>query len=420
MNWPSFLPQVHIPDWRHGLGLAAAVMLFAWHPFSGGPRVPMLILVSLGVWLWWTASVRLRGDTVQRRWGLVVLCIGLPVLLSLPTSFAPDKTALTALTVVVAALAGSALIEVLRLQGALRLVQWLLAALLVLWLLDALVQMLFGRDLLWIPQHMTDRGLRVVGMYDGHLYLAWVLILILPLLLWSLLPRRPFWALTALLAAGTVIAGTGIRSALLCWILVALFFLVHVPIPRKGFVVLLLACVIAGAVSLSPVARQKFSETRLDQFTFEQIDKMLNSRLVIWEAGWLMFRDRPLTGVGAGAFRTAYADYSYRSSDPFGADSEYGIPHAHQLYVSVLAETGLIGISGLLLVWWLVVRWYYRAHPAARERARPFAVGLIAIAFPVNSQPLIFKIWWLPLLVFVVAGLLVALQAEVQPGRGND
>lgn len=420
MNWPSFLPRVDIPDWRYGLGLVAAVMLFAWHPFSGGPRVPVLILTLLGMWLWWARFAQIREYTAQQRWGLVVLCIGLPVLLSLPTSYDPEKTALVVLTVVVAALAGSALIEMFRLQRALLLVQWVLAALVVLWLFDACVQMLFGRDLLWIPQLMTDRGLRVVGMYGDHLYLAWSLVLILPLLLWSLLPRHPLWALAALLAAGMVITGTGVRSAWLSWMLVVLIFLVHVPLPRKGLVVLLLGGLMAVAISLSPVAQKKFSETRIDEISFEQIDKMLNSRLVIWETGWLMFRDRPLAGVGAGAFRAAYADYSYRSNDLFGPDTEYGVPHAHQLYVSVLAETGLPGILGLLLVWWLIVRWYFRASPAARARARPFAIGLFAVTFPVNSQPLIFKIWWLPLLVFIVAGLLVALQAEGQPGGEND
>lgn len=67
-------------------------------------------------------------------------------------------------------------------------------------------------------------------------------------------------------------------------------------------------------------------------------------RMAHWQAGWHMFTDQPLTGVGAGNFNEQYPEYYVREqfSDSRG--------HAHNYYIHVLAETGLAGLASYLVL----------------------------------------------------------------------
>jgi len=61
-------------------------------------------------------------------------------------------------------------------------------------------------------------------------------------------------------------------------------------------------------------------------------------RMAHWQAGWHMFEDHPLTGVGIGNFNARYPDYFVRSEFRFSQG------HAHNYYIHTLAETGMIGL----------------------------------------------------------------------------
>jgi O-antigen ligase len=70
---------------------------------------------------------------------------------------------------------------------------------------------------------------------------------------------------------------------------------------------------------------------RLATTTTELTSGTLNRRTVIWEGGITAYSDRPIFGAGAGAFRTASAPYLL-------------VDHAaHNAFLSILVETGLVG-----------------------------------------------------------------------------
>ncbi|MBM4437453.1 MAG: O-antigen ligase family protein [Actinobacteria bacterium] len=75
-------------------------------------------------------------------------------------------------------------------------------------------------------------------------------------------------------------------------------------------------------------------------------DYAVTERVAQWVTGWHMFVERPLTGVGAGNYDTAYPRYWLR---PFQAP----LGHAHNVYVTFAAEAGLLGLVGIvgLTVW---------------------------------------------------------------------
>jgi O-antigen ligase len=134
--------------------------------------------------------------------------------------------------------------------------------------------------------------------------------------------------------------------------------------------------------------------------------------MIIWETAGEMIKDRPLAGVGAGAFADAYDHYATRPEDPFRRGGSYdgGVYHAHQMYVSIAAESGMIGLAGLLISVTLVIKWFFRASPSLRAAAAPYAASLAVIAFPIQSQPVLYRIWWFPIVLLLLCGLTIALQ----------
>lgn len=66
-------------------------------------------------------------------------------------------------------------------------------------------------------------------------------------------------------------------------------------------------------------------------------------RLAHWQAAWAMFARRPWLGVGAGQYAVVYPQVALpRWQDPLG--------HAHNYYLNVLAELGLVGLGLFLAV----------------------------------------------------------------------
>jgi O-antigen ligase len=82
----------------------------------------------------------------------------------------------------------------------------------------------------------------------------------------------------------------------------------------------------------------------------------LTGRTIIWTAGWEIFREHPFLGVGANAFRLMV---SRVLAEPIRPDEPDAAPPAHNTFLSVLVEQGIIGFTlfcALLVVLALSVR----------------------------------------------------------------
>lgn len=78
-------------------------------------------------------------------------------------------------------------------------------------------------------------------------------------------------------------------------------------------------------------------------------------RLAHWQAALNMARAHPLTGVGLGHYEVVYANYNVPSwPDALG--------HAHNDYLNLWAETGMVGLSVYVVGWVVIVLWTIRAR----------------------------------------------------------
>jgi O-antigen ligase len=89
-------------------------------------------------------------------------------------------------------------------------------------------------------------------------------------------------------------------------------------------------------------------------------------RAAHWLAAWRMFETHPWLGVGTGQYASIYPSVALpRWQDPLG--------HAHNYFLQVLAEGGLLGLAAYLVLMLAALSMAWRA--AWRERGWPRTVA---------------------------------------------
>jgi O-antigen ligase len=96
----------------------------------------------------------------------------------------------------------------------------------------------------------------------------------------------------------------------------------------------------------------------------------LVERLAHWQAALNMASNRPWLGVGQGNYEVVYPDYRL-------LNWPYPLGHAHNYYLNVLAEAGIMGLLGYGKVWLVILwlTWRIRKHPDSL--ARLVSIGLL-------------------------------------------
>lgn len=202
---------------------------------------------------------------------------------------------------------------------------------------------------------------------------AWVVIGLLPELrrrwdAWQVVRPRGFpaatterraWAQAALLTlvlAGTavvMVGGIALSFSRGAWVGVmvgvlvttSLWFRRWVPLVLAALpLLILLAVLVGGRVLPASVADRTSSildEVRpfdASSITITDDNFATAERMAHWQAGWRMWTSDPLTGIGPGNFNERYPDFFVRTEFRFSQG------HAHNIYIHLLAETGLIGL----------------------------------------------------------------------------
>ena len=93
-------------------------------------------------------------------------------------------------------------------------------------------------------------------------------------------------------------------------------------------------------------------------------------RLAHWQAAYNMANDHPFTGVGLGNYEVVYPAYGLPSWP-------LALGHAHNDYLNLLAETGMIGLAGYLFGWLVIGVWSLRALAVADPVLRGMVLGLL-------------------------------------------
>jgi putative inorganic carbon (HCO3(-)) transporter len=102
-------------------------------------------------------------------------------------------------------------------------------------------------------------------------------------------------------------------------------------------------------------------------------------RLAHWQAAWEMWAEHPWLGVGVGNYVPVYPAYALPYwEDPLG--------HAHNYYLNVAAETGLVGLTAYLLLWGWVFAVAWRTVRGTAGYRQSIAVGIFGVLVHLSAH----------------------------------
>ncbi len=384
--------------WR-GLWPALLVLSFlALLPIGYAFEAPLAIAAVLGLVYAWRMRDALRADPGVRLAIVLFACYWLAALLSAPAAIAPGKTWSTVAGLL--RFLPFALFAVLALRNSdvWPQVECAVAAIVVLWLLDAWVQIFTGYSIAGAME-----AERLSGIFGaGNLKLGPVLSVLSPFVL---VAARDRYGGRGLVVAGVFmlmpILLAGSRAAWLMYALViAVFVWQQTRSPLRFAAWGLAALIVVGLAAWSadrdsPAFASRVQRTLLMlRGTPSAVDEASAGRLRIWTTAGRMFAAHPVTGVGVRGFRYAYPRHAAAGDSFVDTNADEGAMHAHQLVLEVLSETGVIG----LLLWitgaFAAIRAWRRADAGARRRAFAPGLALAVMCFPLNTHLAFYSAWW--------------------------
>ena len=171
---------------------------------------------------------------------------------------------------------------------------------------------------------------------------------------------------------------------------------------------LLAVAVMVGSYAVSPTVKDRVSRTlTIAQGESSAIDYALSWRLPIFKASMDMYEAHPINGVGVRAFQVAYPSFVPADDYHVLQNNGLGTTHAHNIVFEVMADTGSIGLLGLLIGCFLLWKAWRSMSPANKQDAFPYALALVLVLFPLNSHFAIFGTYTSSL-IWVLIGLAAA------------
>ena len=399
--------QTEWPSWL-------AVAFIALLPFGRLAEIPLSLFALALPFVAISAANRARLKAVAPMLIALFLCFWLPMLLSSIDSMAPQKSwgqTLAALRFLAAACSMAVLLS--RPSARWRVLRWS-AFLLLFWAIDGFVQLLLGADLFGIAMHPDRLNALFIQKYQFY---GPTLAMLSPLLLeYARREWAPWaWALSFTLVLGAVLI-SGMRAG---WLSMAVVLLTYVllmfqrenrELRRMMLSIPLLAVLILSfSYFASPLFQERIESTRsaylgksagIDKAV---LDEATSNRLPIFTTAWSMYLHHPINGVGVRAFPVAYMVYAAKDDIHIRkSGGASGATHAHNVVLEVMADTGSIGLLGLLLGAVLALRYWWRGSPAQRQDSFPFLLAVLLILFPFNSHFAIYGTYTSSLLWFLL------------------
>ncbi len=216
----------------------------------------------------------------------------------------------------------------------------------------------------------------------------------------------PSWrALWATLLAGLAVGITGLallfswsRGAWLGFAAGAAGMLLFLPRKRINGLLLLGAILILALFAYGTGLLPASIATRFTGFTedffvgdvrgvdINDENYSVLERQAHWQAGLAMLRDDIWLGIGFGNYAEAYAEYALLNwPDALG--------HAHNYYINLLAEVGILGLTAYLLFWVAVVWQTVRLLRKLAWPDRGIVLGLLGAWIALAAHHLVDKLY---------------------------
>lgn len=240
-------------------------------------------------------------------------------------------------------------------------------------------------------------------------------------------PRAPRWrqllliGFCALLCVGIFCTMT--RSAWMGGVL-GLLLLLFLVLPRFYRPWLLTAAVL-GSVALVATQWANIVEFKRDKYvSARDTASSAELRPILATIAWEMFCDRPLLGCGFGHYEDQHGNYlSNRKVD---VPLEQGRGYVqHNLWLSLLTETGLVGLTlfALLIITWLQSAWRLWRTDSAPLWMRQMGLLFLVVLANYAMNGMFHDMSIIPMmnmLLFFLAGVTVNLQTQAAEWQNQN
>lgn len=229
---------------------------------------------------------------------------------------------------------------------------------------NIVTQFIFGFNIFGIP----IQGARVTDLFSGHdrmfsyIFPLWVALFGAMLASREQTKKRYILYAIALFGILLSIPLSGSRGALLLLVLFLPLIAWVTPLRKWAFIVL-------GALVVSSVLMVSTSsvlQARLKTLA-HPFENQRHTRIPIWLTAIEMIKDNPIVGVGFKNFREREFEYYKDSFDSIEINPKTGAKasHAHNPWLDILSEQGVIGACFALLLLFTIAKMAYKAGTIA-------------------------------------------------------
>jgi O-antigen ligase len=225
--------------------------------------------------------------------------------------------------------------------------------------------------------------IQVIALLGNPNYVATFLVLpcialIVALFVW---PRRALWVAIALVPLLAAVAATLTVTAMAALAAAVAALLLTAPTRKERIGIAILFVVGAIGTAAFPPARHR-AATMVGHLSDGRYDVVSSYRIPAFTAATLMFRERPLVGVGPGVFAADYMTYRLRVDELHPEWMRIDNPNfgeVHNDHLQLLTEAGVPAYALFLAFCVLIARMSFRPSPADADEGKRF---VRAFAFP--------------------------------------
>ena len=206
---------------------------------------------------------------------------------------------------------------------------------------------------------------KLIGFFSHHIpaggfFSTLVIMSACLLLFWRTSKRMKLFVgiLLLLLFSGSVLSLARTYLVSLCMTLPLLFFKKNLKAAVIG--TSLMALFIAASIASLPPVKDRISSIIDLKHNVSNLE-----RLYLWKVARDMIEANPVAGIGYRQWGEKVSGYSVKYASEWKF-SDAAFHHAHNVYLHVAAETGLVGLSLFLAFWLSVTAFLFRAS-AARD-----------------------------------------------------
>ncbi len=193
--------------------------------------------------------------------------------------------------------------------------------------------------------------------------------------------------------------------------------------PRWAKVLSLATVVLLGGLFVTGMKEQLLRIKRDKNLSAAEAEKSVHLRPLLAIVAFEMFKDAPVAGHGFGQYPV--------HSRPYFSNRKYAMPlenargyHQHNVLLSVLVDTGWVGLSlfGSLLVLWIRGGWRLAHTPSVKMLSRHWGLATVGSIAGYLVSGMFQDVMIMPMIqlyLFFLGGLLVTLSQSACPSIGT-